>query len=63
MSNADDIATNAIDKPKKVENDGFQAEQHSIKDQIAADRHQTAQNAGPKKLGLRFSKLIPPGAG
>lgn len=60
---ADKIAENAL-APKKVEGDQGSAEQHSIADQIAADRYKrsTAATGRGKGLGLRFVKLRPPGA-
>ena len=37
-------------------------EQHSLKDQIAADRYLSSKRAAQKKgFGLRFARFIPPG--
>jgi hypothetical protein len=38
-------------------------EQHGLTDQIAADRYLASKKAAKSKgLGLRVSKLVPPGA-
>lgn len=57
------INTNA-QKPKRVEQDGTVVEQHSIPDQIAADRYAASKAAGnaARRLGLRFFKIVSPGA-
>lgn len=57
-SKATDIQTNAVDKPKSVFNDGFRAEQHSIKDQIEADRHaQNTDQATSSGFGIRIGQF------
>lgn len=41
-------------------------EQHSLKDQIEADRYLAAKTRAaspPKGFGLYFQKIVPPGAG
>ncbi|MFN8857102.1 MAG: hypothetical protein ACK50P_16170 [Planctomycetaceae bacterium] len=49
--------------PAKVAGDAGSVEQHSLPDQIAADRYLQAKAAvKAKRRGLRFSKLVPPGA-
>jgi len=49
--------------PAKVSGDAGSVEQHSLADQIAADRYLQAKAATrAKRQGLRFSKLVPPGA-
>jgi hypothetical protein len=49
--------------PKRVRGDSGEMEQHSLKDQIEADRYINSKKAVKKKdLGLRMSKLVPPGA-
>lgn len=59
----DAIEQNALG-PKRVEVDGEEVEQHSIADQIAADQHLAAASAAAQPhFGLRFTKLVPPGAG
>jgi len=49
--------------PAKVAGDAGSVEQHSLADQIAADRYLASKNAAKKpSRGLRFNKLVPPGA-
>jgi len=62
-----DELTEAIEEnaqgPKKASGDSGSIEQHSLPDQIAADKHLAAKKAvQSKSRGVRFSKLIPPGA-
>lgn len=55
--NADQINTNA-QKPKRASIDGQSAEQHSIDDQIKADRYAAEQSAGSNsKPGIRLFQL------
>lgn len=47
--------------PKRAQGDSGSVEQHSLKDQIEADRYLTAKTAAKKPArGLRFTKLIAP---
>ena len=49
--------------PAKVAGDAGSVEQHSPSEQIAADRYLAAKEAAKsKRHGLRFNKLVPPGA-
>lgn len=49
--------------PKSAESDGQKVEQHSIADQIAADRYLNSKQAVKNKsLGIRIGKLVPPGS-
>ena len=49
--------------PAKASGDSGSVEQHKLSDQIAADRYFKAQKAAKsKRLGLRITKIIPPGA-
>lgn len=58
----DAIETNAKG-PKRVQVGNQSVEQHSIEEQIAADKHVAGRNAANRKhFGLRFTKLKPPGA-
>jgi hypothetical protein len=58
----DQIKTNA-NLPKRVKGDEGEMEQHSIPDQIAADKYDAAKTAVVKKhRGLRFTKLRAGGA-
>ena len=48
--------------PKKATGDSGSVEQHSLADQIAADRYLASKKATRSKgLGIRLSKLVPPG--
>lgn len=50
--------------PAKASGDAGSVEQHKLTEQIAADKHLAAKEAiGKKNRGLRFNKLVPPGAG
>ena len=49
--------------PKKATGDSGSVEQHSLNDQIAADRYLASKKAARSKgLGIRLSKLVPPGS-
>ena len=49
--------------PKKAVGDSGSVEQHSLPDQIAADRYLASKQAMKTKMkGLRLTKLVPPGA-
>ena len=55
------IAENAAG-PAKAMVDGQSVDQHSLKDQIEADRYLASKRAGRGRgLGARFVKLTPPG--
>lgn len=48
--------------PAKATGDSGSIEQHPLPDQIAADRYlQSKKAARNKGLGVKFSKLVPPG--
>jgi len=58
----DAIAENATG-PAKATGDSGSVEQHPLKDQIEAAKFLASQGAiKTKSRGLRFSKLVPPGA-
>ena len=49
--------------PAKVAGDAGSVEQHKPSEQVAADRYLAAKEAAKsKRRGLRFNKLVPPGA-
>ena len=49
--------------PKKAQGDTGSVEQHSLPDQIAAERYLAAKKAvATKSKGLRLTKIVPPGA-
>lgn len=59
---ADAIRQNATG-PAKATGDQGSFEQHSIEDQIAADRYLASKRASAKPhRGMRFTRIIPPGA-
>lgn len=59
---ADAIKENAAG-PAKASGDSISVEQHSIQDQIAADRYLASKRAANRPhRGLRFSRIVPPGA-
>ena len=56
------LATNA-QGPKQVQGDAGTVIQHSLPDQIAADRYLAAKRAmRARNKGIVISKLVPPGA-
>lgn len=62
---ASQIETNSA-LPAEVENDGFRAKQHSLRDQIAADKHlkadENANQIDNGKLPIQLFKFKPPGS-
>lgn len=49
--------------PKRARGDSGEMEQHSLAEQIEADRYLNSKKAAKAKgLGLRITKLVPPGA-
>jgi hypothetical protein len=49
--------------PAKAAGDAGSVEQHKLGEQIEADRYLASKEAADqKKRGLRFNKLVPPGA-
>ena len=63
---ADDLNDTIRDNakgPAKASGDAGSVEQHPLPDQIEADKYLAAKEAAKtKKRGLRFNKLVPPGA-
>ena len=58
----DTIRENAAG-PAKVSGDAGSVEQHKLTEQIEADRYLASKKAAKSKTrGLRFNKLVPPGA-
>ncbi|HRX87719.1 MAG TPA: hypothetical protein P5572_22050 [Phycisphaerae bacterium] len=62
---ADELA-NAIKEnaqgPKRAQGDSGSVEQHALADQIEADRYLASKEAAKKGLGVRMTKVVPPGA-
>lgn len=48
--------------PAEASVDGQSVKQHPLRDQIEADRHLASKGAAKRKLGIRMTKVIPPGA-
>jgi hypothetical protein len=58
----DSITENAKN-PKRAQGDAGSVEQHSLKDQIEADRYLASKAAAKSKsLGVKASKMVPPGS-
>lgn len=59
----DSTISDAAQNPKRTAVDGTEVEQHSLPDQIAADRYLASKKASKLKgLAGLFRKLVPPGA-
>ena len=62
---ADDLTSKiqqSAASPKKATADGVSVEQHSIADQIAADKHVASKAATRRRgLGLKLNKISPGG--
>ena len=57
------IADNAAG-PKRAQGDSGSVEQHSLTEQIEADRYLASKAASKRRdRGLRMSRVAPPGAG
>lgn len=48
--------------PKRAQGDSGSVEQHDLTDQIEADRYLSSKEAAKKGLGVRMTKVVPPGA-
>ena len=49
--------------PKRAKGDSGEVEQHDLKDQIEADRYLNSKKAlRARRLGLRITKVVPPGS-
>jgi hypothetical protein len=48
--------------PKRAQGDSGSVEQHPLTEQIEADRHLASKEAAKRKLGVRMTKVVPPGA-
>ena len=63
---ADNLDTQIRDNaagPKRASGDSGSVEQHSLSDQIAADRYLASKKAtNSSGLGVRMSRLVSPGA-
>jgi hypothetical protein len=52
----------AAQQPAEVTVDGQTVKQPKLADQIAADRYLASKDAAKKGLGVRMTKVVPPGA-
>lgn len=57
----DTIEQNAAG-PRRVKGDSGEVEQHSLSEQIEADRYLCSKEAMSKGLGLKITKMKPSGA-
>lgn len=61
-----DAITENAQQPARVKFGNREVEQHSLADQIEAAEHIASQASaanGGAKVGLRFTRLVPPGGG
>lgn len=62
----DDLETSIREnasRPKRAKGDSGEVEQHSLADQIEADRYLASKKAAKSRnAGIKFFKLVPPGA-
>ena len=62
MSDLEDNIRDNAAGPKRAKGDSAEVEQHSLPDQIAADKYLASKAAAKKKgLGIKLTKLVPPG--
>jgi hypothetical protein len=57
----DSIRENA-QGPKQAQGDSGSVQQHPLPEQIEADRYLASKQAARARLGVRITKVIPPGA-
>jgi hypothetical protein len=48
--------------PRRAQADSVTVEQQPLRDQIEADRYLASRDAVKKGLGVRMTKVVPPGA-
>lgn len=61
---ADDLEQSIRDNaqgPKRAQGDAGSVEQHDLASQIEADRYLASKQAAKKGLGVRMTKVVPPG--
>ena len=58
----EDVIREAAKQPAEVSVDGQSVKQQPLADQIEADRYLASKNAAKKGIGVRMTKVIPPGA-
>ena len=57
MNGNDEKLRENMNSPKSAEIDGQKVEQHSLKDQIEADRYLESKKALRRGLGIRITKM------
>jgi hypothetical protein len=63
LSAIDDKIEENAQRPKRFSGDSETVEQHDLSEQIKASKHLAGNQAATKgHRGIRFTKLIPPGA-
>ena len=61
--NLDNTIRENAEGPAEARTDAGSVKQHSLRDQIEADRYLQSKKAAKKKgLGIALKKLVPPGA-
>lgn len=61
---AEDLSNEIRDNaagPKKAQGDSGSVEQHPLPEQIEADRYLANKEAAKKGLGVKMTKVVPPG--
>lgn len=48
--------------PKEVRSDGVEVVSHNLRDQIEADRYIAGKTAARSGLGVKRTRVVPPGA-
>jgi len=48
--------------PKRAQGDSGSIEQHGLQDQIEAARYLASKQAAKKGVGVKMTKVVPPGA-
>lgn len=63
MADLSERVQEVADGPNRVKGDAGEVESHDLKDLVEAARYLDGQQASRQKTrGLRFTKLVPPGA-
>jgi len=57
-----DAIREAAQQPAEVSVDGQTVKQQPLRDQIEADRYLASKDAAKRGLGVRMTKVVPPGA-
>jgi hypothetical protein len=58
----EDAIREAAQQPAEVSVDGQTVKQQPLPDQIEADRYLASKDAAKKGIGVRMTKVVPPGA-